>query len=129
MVGKPTADSLQVTIVSANPETLDGLQTYLRRAGVDARGATQLRIDLKTGSHRRAVVVFPDDFPGEHVIREVARLRRQRPAILLVLVTCEPQRFEHELGASDGSPAPVIVPKPAWGWIILDALRGRTNPS
>jgi hypothetical protein len=43
---------------------------------------------------------------------------------LVVVVTREPQRFEEAFNRAGGAPAPVIVPKPAWGWIILDAIRG-----
>jgi hypothetical protein len=40
------------------------------------------------------------------------------------LVTREPQRFRDALEGSDRSPTPLVVPKPVWGWTILDAIRG-----
>jgi hypothetical protein len=43
------------------------------------------------------------------------------------MVTREPRRFSEAFDADDRSPAPVVVPKPVWGWIILDAIRGHLD--
>jgi hypothetical protein len=42
---------------------------------------------------------------------------------LLVVVTSNPWRFDRLYG--DERVVPLVVPKPAWGWSVLDAIRGR----
>jgi hypothetical protein len=120
--------SLHVTIVSANPETLDGLQTYLRQAGIHARGTGEIESGAAMDPGPSAVVFFPDEFPPGNVLREVARLRRERPQVIIVLVTREPKRFTETLATSERAPT-IVVPKPVWGWAILDAIRGHLETS
>jgi hypothetical protein len=112
-----------VTIVSANPETLDGLQSYLRQAGIRARGTGEIESGAAMDLDPTAVVFFPDEFPADDVLKEVARLRRERPQVLIVLVTREPRRFTQTLATNERAPT-IVVPKPVWGWAILDAIRG-----
>lgn len=118
------ADSVQVTIVAASAETLDGLQGYLSRAGVGARGTRQLAgADADPCS---AIVFFPDDFLPRDVLRELRRLRRERPSLVQLVVTGEPDRYAN-LGEIEGSGwAPMVLLKPAWGWTILEAIREAT---
>jgi hypothetical protein len=66
-----------------------------------------------------AFVLFPDDFPWARVVATLAELAAQRPQALSVVVTALPNRFD-ELPLPDGA---LIVPRPVWGWKILDALR------
>ncbi len=111
----------EVTIVSANPETLDGLQSYLHDAGVAARGTRRLEdcCDL-TVPLTVALVLFPDDFAWERVTSTLADIDARRPGILRVLVTGHPKTFEPLVG---GRKNVLIVPRPVWGWTILDAIR------
>jgi hypothetical protein len=113
--------TVYVTIVAARAETLDGLRTYLSLAGLEARGTRRLG-----DSGRRpcaAIVFFPDEFLPDDVLKELSRLRRQRPTVLPLLVTREPQRYVEITGIEGVGLAPVVIPKPAWGWTILDAIR------
>jgi len=119
-------DPLHVTIVSANPETLDGLQTYLRQAGVDARGTREIESGVAMDPHPSAAVFFPDEYPADHVLKEIGRLRKERPQVLVVLVTSQPHRFAKALDGSEHTNT-IVVPKPVWGWVILDAIRGRSE--
>jgi DNA-binding NtrC family response regulator len=120
---RPTA----VTIVADNPETLDELQQYLRRAGITTNGTRQIeRSADMTPPSTTAVVMFPDDFHSGDVMAALAALRSRRPKALTVVVTREPARFD-TLPSSDGSQSVLVVPKPAWGWTILDAIRGRLD--
>jgi hypothetical protein len=123
-----TEESLRVRIIAANEETLDGLQAYLRQAGVDAHGTRQLGTDKGGDRGPSAVILFPDDFPTSDVLREVDRLRRTHPQPLIVVVTREPRRFSDVLDVEEGARPPVLVPKPVWGWVILDAIHGRLEP-
>jgi hypothetical protein len=123
-----TEERLRVRIIAANEETLDGLQAYLRQAGVDAHGTSQLANEKIGDRGASAVILFPDDFRTNDVLREVDRLLRNKPPPLIVLVTREPQRFSDVLEVEEGARAPVLVPKPVWGWVILDAIHGRLEP-
>lgn len=109
----------QVTIVSRNAETLHGLQTYLHGAGVAARCTSDLDECMTLApATTLAFVLFPDDFRWEKVIATLADVAARRPEALPVLVTAHPNRFQ-ELTSEDV----LIVPRPVWGWTILDALR------
>jgi DNA-binding response OmpR family regulator len=110
----------EVTIVSTNPETLDSLRTYLSGAGVQARCTHDLReCASRMTPATLAFVLFPDDFRWEIVVTTLADLAAQRPDALPVLVTAHPQRFERLTSAENV----LIVPRPVWGWTILDAIR------
>lgn len=117
-----TAKPLSVTVVSDHSETLDGLCEYLRRAGVSAVGARAL--DHPAVHRAHVVICFPDDFgPPEKTIEAVSRLIRLTR--LVVLVTAEPGRFEPVARSKRSGMAPILLPKPAWGSTILDAVRER----
>jgi hypothetical protein len=121
---KRPAHALYVSIVSANVETLDRLQAYFGAAGVHAR-CTRAVHDLEHAAptHATATVIFPDELDLERVCTFVRELRRHRPRTLALIVTREPQRF-HALSRDDGrSPAPVVLPRPSFGWELLDAIR------
>jgi hypothetical protein len=117
----PERQTVHVTIVAASGETLDGLQAYLSLAGLGARGTR--RLDNCGREPCSAIVFFPDEFPTREVIRELKRVGREQPTVLSLLVTREPQRYL-EITNQDGQGlAPIVMPKPAWGWTILDAIR------
>ncbi len=112
---------LCVTVVSANEETLDGLEAYLRQANIVVHGSREL--EAKLGQKCNAIVFFPDEFATEEVLRVMAKARRERPSVRIVVVTHHGRRFADAFDSDDGSPL-TIIPKPAWGWTILDAIRG-----
>jgi hypothetical protein len=121
---------MYVTIVSNNPETLDALQTYLNGVGVPSH-CTRAAHDLTMVAPERATatVIFPDDFDETVVLRLVAELRRKRPRLLTLLVTRVPNRFRPVVSDDVRSPPPIVLPKPSFGWDILDAIRGHSvNP-
>jgi hypothetical protein len=123
---RPTA-AQQVAIVSANPETLDGLQSYLHSAGVAARGTRRLEdCAALTVPTTVAVVLFPDDFSSESVLAAVIELGTRGPGILRVLVTGHPKTFESLV---KGRRNVLVVPRPVWGWTILDAIRAHVDGS
>ncbi len=114
----------EVTIVSANPVTLESLHGYLRGAGLSVRCASDLRTCVKsTGPETLAIVLFPDDFRWEKVVATLADLAAQRPKALPVLVTANPQRFERVTPSGHV----LIVPRPVWGWTIVDAIRAHSE--
>jgi hypothetical protein len=120
---------LSVTVVARNTETLRALESYLRGAGVAANGTRMVdRVLEMTPPSSSAVILFPDDYPEEVVAIALGGLRRERPDLLAVIVSQEPKRFEQltEAGSSRHR-APLVIPKPAWAWTILDALRARLD--
>lgn len=111
---------IDVVIVSKNPETIDGLQRYLREAGLATVFTRDLDECAAVGTaNTAAFVFFPDDFPYEHVIVTLASLSEQRPFALPVLVTARPDPFERLTTVE----SVLIVPRPVWGWAILEAIR------
>jgi hypothetical protein len=112
---------MSVTIVAKNPETLDGLQAYLRDAGVGVHGTRFIEQAFELASSSGAIVIFPDDFDRATVVSMLTKLRAAKPTLLQLVVTRDPRGFEHLRAASEL----LVVAKPAWGWTILDAIRTR----
>ncbi len=115
--------SLEVIVYARHAETLDGLEAYFRDAGVRSTGSHALPPTPQLPSSAAAVVLFPDDFPAPEVLSSISALRTSRPAVLLVVVTGSPQRLGAALEPDGRSLQPVLLPKPAFGWNILDAVR------
>lgn len=111
----------RVAVVSKNRETVDGLHAYFTRAGVMAQAMRSLTDARAFAPPTAAVVIFPDDLQGPDVLAALDRLREAKPASLVVLVTAEPRRFSALASAPDAHV--VVLPKPAFGWTILDAIR------
>ena len=72
-------------------------------------------------------MLFPDDFALTDVMEAVELLVRDRPDVLPVLVTCNPRRFRSLAEALGAKTPAVVIPKPAWGWTILDAIRPQSE--
>jgi hypothetical protein len=117
---------LHVAIVSKNSETLEGLESYLRGAGVVTSSTRLIARAAELGAGASAVVLFPDDYTWDAAISALTKCRTKTPRAPLVLVTRTPQRFE-ALTAPDDAALTVVVPKPAWSWTILDAIRAHVN--
>ena len=125
-VGRPAANpALRIVLVSDNAETLDGLQTYLGRAGVTTTCARSL--GSIPNAPASAVVVFPDDYPFDKVIDRVLSYTRLNCDVLIVLVTSQPKRYTDHLRGFALARDPLVIPRPAWGWTILDAMRGHVE--
>ena len=117
MPPEPTpATSNRVTVVSTNPETLDGLVPYLRRVGFDVDGAPELGPVSNVG----AFVVFWDDFPDEALLSRVAH-----NGASTILVTRHPKKTRASVEGIPLEARPLIVPCPIWGFTIVEALRSR----
>jgi hypothetical protein len=109
-----------VAVVAARRATRDELLTYLDGAGLPALGADAL---ARLPAAVSEIVLFPDDIARAEVAAAIAKLRRARPQVLLVLVTAEPQRCAELVAPIDGARTPLVMPKPAFGWQLVDALR------
>jgi hypothetical protein len=108
-----------VTVICANRKTLEELQAYLSHAGIDARGVVEMNVREMELPARSVVVVFPDEFDTNNIVAEVQQLRQQKPDVLSLIVTRQPSRFS----TFSRDDAIAVIPKPAWGWTILDAIR------
>ena len=113
----------RVIVVSENPETIDGLQTYFGSVGIAAQSARTLEVTSSLPERTTAVIFFPDEFGVEDVIRRVQALHKKRPRLLLLLVTGDPRRFSAALAAGRQDAALLVLPKPVFGWTIVDAIR------
>jgi len=110
-------------VVGDDDDTLLRLRDYLVRAGVQTRATRQLDDAWKSPSSQ-GIVLLPDDFDAGEVTDGLTRLLSRPPAPFIIIVTAGPRLFE-PLIEGLGSPLSVVVmPKPVWGWTILDLLRG-----
>jgi DNA-binding NtrC family response regulator len=123
---QPKPRPLHVAIVSKNAETLEGLEAYLRGAGVLTSSTRAIARAAELGASASALVLFPDDYTWDGAVAALTKCRTQNPRAPLVLVTRTPQRFEALAGPDDGA-LTVVVPKPAWSWTILDAIRAHID--
>lgn len=119
---------MHVAIVSNNPETLDALSEYLGNAGVACHTARAVHdLNMTTPKSVCSAVIFPDDFADLDVLGLLQKFQKQRPNLLAVLVTREPNRYR-SVAAVEGTPrAPVVLPRPSFGWEILDAIRAHAE--
>jgi hypothetical protein len=121
-----TPKGLFVTIVSSNRATLEGLESYLRGAGVATSSTPTVdRVLEVTPRSSAAVILFPDEYGREGVLKAIAALGRERPDVLTVIVTNEPRRFRRIAGHGSAHTRPLVVPKPPWAWTLLDIVRAR----
>jgi hypothetical protein len=121
--GSQPPKSFYVNVIADNRETIDGLHAYFQSAGVASHATRTLRDASMVSATTSAVVIFPDEFDAEAVVHRLASLRATRPKLLVVVVTSTPQRFRPALDPDGHSFLPVVLPKPAFGWTILDAIR------
>ena len=125
MVPDPSESASHVVVVAANTETMQALREYLKGAGVASRTTPELMNTSLAARSTRAIVIFPDEFEADEVVNRVSSLRAARPQLLLVLITGTPARYRAALEPEVGSVPPVVLPKPAFGWSIVDVVRAQ----
>ncbi len=116
---------VRLTLVSKDPETLDGVQQYFERMG--AAVASAVRLEKAASSVRVAdgVLVFPDDYPFNQALSFVLTLDVK----VIVVVTADVERFQSSLRDAACSKNVFVLQRPAWGWMLLDAVRtARADP-
>ena len=114
-------------VIADNRETVDGLHSYLTNSGVPTRTARRLRDVSALCKDAAAVVLFPDEYGDSEVLGLVHGLRSGHPHLLLLLVTAKPQRIRAACEPDARSVAPVVLPKPAFCWSLLDAIRAHVH--
>ncbi len=118
---------LRVTVIAERRETLDGLHLYFQGAGVASKTTRRLGGGATVSATTTAVVLFPDEFDPDEVVKAIASLRKARPRALLVVVTSTPQAFGPALEPDGHSTLPLVLPRPAFGWTLLDVIRAHAT--
>jgi hypothetical protein len=122
-----TTAGLCVAIISNNARTVTRLGDYLSEAGVTTYSGNGL-CDLATVSPTtNALVIFPDEYVAPDATATLTTLHEQYPRLLVLIITSMPQRYESMYRSDDTAVAPIILPKPAIGWRILDAIRSQVR--
>lgn len=116
-----------VTIIAESRDTIDGLRAYLSGAGVSSHTAQHFGDVGVLPPAVQAVIVFPDELDPDAVAAGLAALRATHPHVLVVVVTGAPQRLRAVLAPDELSSPPVVLPKPVFGWTILDAIRAHAR--
>jgi hypothetical protein len=122
-VPKKASPSERVAVVASNPETVDGVATYLGNSGIVTRGSCAIDALSSLASTSAALVFFPDEYAAGRAVSVLRDVQRARPRLFIVVVTKHPQRFKSVLDTNGRSVTPLLLPKPSFGWSILDALR------
>ena len=118
---------LSVMVIADSRETLGGLHDYFEGAGVASKTSRQLADVASVAAGTTAVVLFPDEFDAAEVTRRIASLRRARGRVFLLVVTNSPQAYRPALEPDEHSPLPLVLPRPAFGWSLLDAIRAHAQ--
>jgi hypothetical protein len=117
-----------VCVVSNKPDTLDGMHEYFSLTGIPSSARSTLNPLAELAREIAVLLLFPDDFPAHEAANYLSVLRTRRPDLLIVLVTREPPLYT-AMTATDGRPLDaVVLPRPVFGWTILDAVRARLSP-
>lgn len=111
----PTATVLVVTRSSQASE----VGRYLDEAGLPAQVAASVPAPTRLAASVTAVVVFPDDLPL--AMAAMLKLRRARKALLLLLVTSHPGRYQPLTALAPDTTT--LLPAPAFGWHLVDEIR------
>jgi hypothetical protein len=127
MTTRSFAKSPQVTVIADNLQTIDGLKVYLSRAGLSLQSTRDLRDCGLVPPAASAVVIFPDEYDVHDAVASIALLRATRPQLLILIVTCAPQYFRSLEAPADQSLPAMVLPKPAFGWTLLDAIRAHAQ--
>jgi len=112
----------KITLVSSSRETVDGVCDYLGRAGARATSAGSLEEAQASSTGADAIVLFADDFPRPAALSTFAALRKALPSILIVVVTEAVEEFTPAVGSGKSVECVVVLRRPAWGWMLLDAV-------
>lgn len=129
MTSVPPRPPLHVAVVADNPETVGDLHEYLTDAGIAVDPTRALRAAADLAASVSAVVMFPDDYEETAVMANIAALRSARPRLLILLVTSAPQRLGSAAGPDGETTQPLLLPKPAFGWSILEVVRAHAAVS
>jgi len=119
----PPAAPPHVLIVTRNSGTSAGLRDYFDQAGIETTVSDLL--DLSDDQRPfTAVVLFPDEFPEQGASAGLRTLARKLPHASILVVTRHTARFQ-QLAAAIDSNRLFVLPRPVWGWVLLDRVLQR----
>ena len=70
-------------------------------------------------------MLFPDDFQTGAALATARTVLERVPKAVLLLVTSNALRYTELEPTFHSNERMVIVPRPAWGWTILDGIKSR----
>ena len=108
-----------LALISADRETLDGVKTYFERAGARVRTTSRLDEAEDASAGADVVVFFADDYSPEESDGVLSDLAVR----LLVIVTAESAAFNARRESWSRAGRVVVLPRPAWGWVLLETVR------
>jgi hypothetical protein len=128
--GNPPPRPLRIGLIANNDRTVSDLLNYFANVGSHARWLTNLA-EWTNGSEidetLNAMVIFPDDFEAELVDRLLDRLVNIAPSALQLIITRQPQRYVLPSQPQSATPLRFVMPRPTFGWLILDAIRAHLD--
>jgi hypothetical protein len=112
-----------VVVLGSNPATLAQLSAYFADTGVKsyARGSLTPLAELRPAA--QVVVLFPDDFRKPQVSAYLRDLGSRRPELTFIIITQSPAEYQALTAANGKALRAHVLPKPSFGWTILDAIR------
>jgi hypothetical protein len=110
--------NVSIALASTNRETLDGVQEYFTRVGARLSNISKLDDALRATERVDVVVLFADDYPREAILKVVSELSVK----LIIVVTGDVNAYAPR-AAKGGAPRVLVLARPAWGWMLLDAVR------
>lgn len=115
--------NISALLVCDDDDTLIRLRDYLSRSGVQVRATRRLADACQDPG--ATVMLLPDDFPSGEVTDCIQRLLASPSRPSLIVITAATRLYE-PLAEACGEPGRmVILPKPVWGWSILELLRSK----
>lgn len=116
------APSPRTLVVCDDDDVLIRLRDYLVRAGVETQ-ATRRLADAWGRPADECIVLLPDDFNAGEVTDGLVQVLSRTSSPFLIVVTAGPRLYEPLIESLGNRGSVVILPKPIWGWTILDLLR------
>ena len=118
MPATPRLASPTVLVVTRSSQARE-IGRYLDEAGLPALVAASVPAPTRLAPSITAVVVFPDDLPL--AMAAMIKLRRARTALLFLLVTSHPGRYQPLTALAPDTTT--LLPAPAFGWHVVDEIR------
>jgi len=123
MMNAPIGDPLQALVVTADAAVRDDIIQSLRSAWIEAVSTDHIDGCIsRIPSGNRLVLLHPDGFRFDQVVGILFALRRERPDVLVVLLTEKPERFAKLVLAAENARPPKIIPMPASARTILETI-------
>lgn len=122
----PIPAPLRIGILARSDQTRSELASYFARVGAVATHLPDLQAlhapdDVLERIH--AIVIFPDDFEPQAMDAALAAFSARTPGLFQLIITRQPLRFLSTSPDPMQPPHRAVLPRPSFGWRILDAIR------